>query len=154
MVGGIGDELGLLFKILTYSFRNIGVLLSGGLDSSLIASIAARQTAKAARKSLEEAEHAATDTANDVDSAFASTTNMVGSPTLASPGAPVNVWSSRLHSFSVGLPGSPDLLAARRVAKHIGTIHHEFTFTVEEGLDAVRDVIYHLETYDVTTIRK
>jgi len=58
-----------------------------------------------------------------------------------------------LHSFAVGLEGSPDLAAARKVALHIGTIHHEINFTVQEGLDAIRDVIYHIETYDVTTVR-
>jgi asparagine synthase (glutamine-hydrolysing) len=58
-----------------------------------------------------------------------------------------------LHSFSVGLEGSPDLAAAQKVAKHIETVHHEVTFTVQEGLDAIRDVIYHLETYDITTVR-
>ena len=58
-----------------------------------------------------------------------------------------------MHSFSVGLEGSPDLAAAQKVAKHIGTVHHEVTFTVQEGLDAIRDVIYHLETYDITTVR-
>ncbi|ODV98586.1 hypothetical protein PACTADRAFT_184808, partial [Pachysolen tannophilus NRRL Y-2460] len=64
----------------------------------------------------------------------------------------LNGWS-KLHSFAIGLPGAPDLIAARKVAKFIGTIHHEHTFTLEDGLDALRDVIYHLETYDVTTIR-
>ncbi len=59
----------------------------------------------------------------------------------------------QLHSFAVGLPGSPDLKAAREVANHLGTVHHEIHFTVQEGLDAIRDVIYHIETYDVTTIR-
>lgn len=59
----------------------------------------------------------------------------------------------RLHSFSIGLENSPDLLAARVAADYLGTVHHEYTFTVEEGLDAVEDVIYHLETYDVTTVR-
>lgn len=59
----------------------------------------------------------------------------------------------RLHSFSVGLPGSPDLKAAAFVAKFLDTVHHEHTFTVQEGLDAIEEVIYHLETYDVTTIR-
>jgi asparagine synthase (glutamine-hydrolysing) len=62
-------------------------------------------------------------------------------------------WWPQLHSFSVGLVGSPDLAAAQKVAKHIGTVHHEVTFTVQEGLDAIRDVIYHLETYDITTVR-
>src|SRR5271170_6020013 len=59
----------------------------------------------------------------------------------------------RLHSFSVGLPSSPDLLAAREVAAFLKTVHHEHTFTIEEGLDALQDVIFHLETFDVTTIR-
>ena len=62
-------------------------------------------------------------------------------------------WWPKLHSFAVGLEGSPDLKAARKVADHIDTVHHEITFTVQEGLDAIRDVIYHLETYDVTTVR-
>lgn len=59
----------------------------------------------------------------------------------------------QLHSFSIGLPNSPDLLAARKAAAYLGTVHHEYTFTVQEGLDAIPDVIYHLETYDVTTVR-
>jgi asparagine synthase (glutamine-hydrolysing) len=62
-------------------------------------------------------------------------------------------WWPQLHSFAVGLIGSPDLTAAKKVAEHIGTVHHEIHFTVQEGLDAIRDVIYHLETYDVTTVR-
>ncbi|MEN1206097.1 asparagine synthase-related protein, partial [Pseudomonas aeruginosa] len=62
-------------------------------------------------------------------------------------------WWPQLHSFAVGLPGSPDLKAAQEVANHLGTVHHEIHFTVQEGLDAIRDVIYHIETYDVTTIR-
>ena len=59
----------------------------------------------------------------------------------------------RLHSFSIGLPNSPDLIAARTAAQYLETVHHEYTFSVQEGLDAVQDVIYHLETYDVTTVR-
>ncbi|KAJ9106000.1 asparagine synthetase [Naganishia cerealis] len=59
----------------------------------------------------------------------------------------------QLHSFSIGLPGAPDLLAARKAADYLGTTHHEFTFTLEEGLDAIDEIIYHLETYDVTTVR-
>jgi asparagine synthase (glutamine-hydrolysing) len=59
----------------------------------------------------------------------------------------------RIHSFSIGLPGSPDLAAARKVATFLNTVHHEMTFSVQEGLDAVEEVIYCLETYDVTTIR-
>lgn len=62
-------------------------------------------------------------------------------------------WGNKLHSFCVGLEGSPDLEAAREVANYLGTVHKEFHFTVQEGLDAISDVIYHIETYDVTTIR-
>jgi len=59
----------------------------------------------------------------------------------------------QLHSFSIGLENSPDLLAARKAAHYLGTVHHEYVFTVQEGLDAIPDVIHHLETYDVTTVR-
>ncbi|KAL8475096.1 hypothetical protein ACS0TY_030757 [Phlomoides rotata] len=90
-----------------------GVLLSGGLDSSLVASVASRYLA---------------------DSAAAQ-------------------WGTQLHTFCVGLMGSPDLRAAREVADYLGTRHHEFHFTVQEGIDALEEVIYHTETYDVTTIR-
>ncbi len=62
-------------------------------------------------------------------------------------------WWPQLHSFAIGLEGAPDLKAAREVAEKIGTVHHEMTYTIQEGLDAIRDVIYHIETYDVTTIR-
>jgi asparagine synthase (glutamine-hydrolysing) len=95
-----------------------GVLLSGGLDSSIISAIAK----KFAPKRIESQDT-------------------------------VEAWWPQLHSFAVGLEGSPDLAAARKVAQHIGTVHHEINFTVQEGLDAIRDVIYHIETYDVTTIR-
>ena len=95
-----------------------GVLLSGGLDSSIIAAVAARY----ARKRIEEDDKA-------------------------------EAWWPRLHSFSVGLENSPDMQVAARVAKHIGTVHHGFVYTIQEGIDAVPDVIHHLETYDVTTIR-
>lgn len=95
-----------------------GVLLSGGLDSSVIAAI----TAKFANKRIES-------------------------------GDTQQAWYPTLHSFAVGLKGSPDLAAAQTAAKHIGSVHHEIHFTIQEGLDAIRDVIYHLETYDVTTIR-
>lgn len=95
-----------------------GVLLSGGLDSSLIAALAARH----AERRVEDDEK--------------------------SP-----AWWPRLHSFAVGLEGSPDLAAAEQVAKVIGTVHHGFTYTLQEGIDALEEVIYHLETYDVTTIR-
>jgi len=95
-----------------------GALLSGGLDSSIIAALAARHAAR--RVEAGEAEPA---------------------------------WFPRLHTFSVGLEGSPDLKAARVVAEHIGSVHHAFTYTLQEGLDALDDVVRHLETFDVTTIR-
>ncbi|PVV02674.1 hypothetical protein BB560_002858 [Smittium megazygosporum] len=94
-----------------------GVLLSGGLDSSLIASITAREYKKRI-------------------------INHTGVP-----------GESNVKSFAIGLPGAPDLLAAEKVAKFLGTDHSSFTYTIQDGLDAVYDVIYHLETYDVTTIR-
>ncbi|ODV63253.1 asparagine synthetase B [Ascoidea rubescens DSM 1968] len=114
-----------------------GVLLSGGLDSSLIASVAARETAKAA---------AAVNTDEEIDA------NEVLAGIDDEGNLRYTGWS-KLHSFAVGLPGAPDLIAAKKVAKYIGTVHHEHHFTLEEGLDALSDVIYHLETYDVTTIR-
>lgn len=95
-----------------------GVLLSGGLDSSIISAVAK----KFAARRIES---------HDTQEA----------------------WWPQLHSFAVGLVGSPDLAAAKKVAEHIGTVHHEIHFTIQEGLDALRDVIYHLETYDVTTVR-
>ncbi len=95
-----------------------GVLLSGGLDSSVTSAIAK----KYAQKRVES-------------------------------GDTVDAWWPQLHSFSVGLEGSPDLAAAQKVADHIGTVHHEIKFTIQEGLDAIKDVIYNLETYDITTIR-
>ena len=95
-----------------------GVLLSGGLDSSVISAIAQKFS-----------EHRIED----------------GSKTRA-------YWP-RLHSFAVGLRGAPDLAKARLVADHIGTVHHEINYTIQEGLDAIRDVIYYIETYDVTTVR-
>ncbi|MCD8181899.1 MAG: asparagine synthase B [Bacteroides sp.] len=95
-----------------------GVLLSGGLDSSVISAIAK----KYASKRIE------TDNQSDA-------------------------WWPQLHSFAVGLKGAPDLIKAREVAEYIGTVHHEINYTVQEGLDAVRDVIYFIETYDVTTVR-
>ena len=95
-----------------------GVLLSGGLDSSVTSAIAKKYS----QKRIES---------DDTKDA----------------------WWPQLHSFSVGLEGSPDLAAAQIVADHIGTIHHEIKFTIQEGLDAIKDVIYNLETYDITTIR-
>lgn len=95
-----------------------GVLLSGGLDSSVISAIAKKYAAKRIE----------TDGASDA-------------------------WWPQLHSFAIGLKGAPDLLKAREVANYIGTVHHEINYTVQEGLDAIRDVIYFIETYDVTTVR-
>ena len=95
-----------------------GVLLSGGLDSSVTSAIAELFSSRRIES-------------GDVEKA----------------------WWPRLHSFAVGLKGAPDLAKAREVAEHIGTVHHEINYTVQEGLDAIRDVIYYIETYDVTTVR-
>ena len=95
-----------------------GVLLSGGLDSSVVSAIAKLYAAKRIET-------------NDKHDA----------------------WWPQLHSFAVGLKGAPDLAKAQEVAKYIGTVHHEVNYTVQEGLDAIRDVIYYTETYDVTTVR-
>jgi len=114
----------------------MGVLLSGGLDSSLIASIAARLVASTG---VAEAGHGETSHSSTEDVSLSSLQQQHG--------------ASALHSFAIGLEGSPDLAAARVVADSLGTTHHEIHFTVEEGLNAISDVIYHIETYDVTTIR-
>lgn len=119
-----------------------GVLLSGGLDSSLIAAIAARETDKI---TLAQSLARGAGRSGSKDDLSSLAMDKDEEETLTA-------WP-RLHSFSVGLPGSPDLLAARVAADYLGTVHHEYTFTVQEGLDAVPDVIYHLETYDVTTVR-
>ena len=95
-----------------------GVLLSGGLDSSVTSALAKLYAAKRIEADNDQA-----------------------------------AWWPQLHSFAVGLEGSPDLEAAAKVAKHIDTVHHEVKFTIQEGLDAIRDVVYYLETYDITTIR-
>lgn len=95
-----------------------GVLLSGGLDSSIISAVAKKFSALRVESRNTQV-----------------------------------AWWPQLHSFAVGLKESPDLVAARKVAAHIGTVHHEVNFTIEEGLDALRDVIYHIETYDVTSVR-
>ncbi|RKP32287.1 glutamine-hydrolyzing asparagine synthase [Metschnikowia bicuspidata] len=113
-----------------------GVLLSGGLDSSLIAAIAARETQKGATAVSDEGIDANKELSGVDASGSLHTTGF-----------------AKLHSFAIGLPGAPDLIAAEKVAHFIGTIHHSHTFTLDEGLDALNDVIYHLETYDVTTIR-
>ncbi|KAF7363386.1 Glutamine amidotransferase type-2 domain-containing protein [Mycena sanguinolenta] len=119
-----------------------GVLLSGGLDSSLIASIAACETEKAAQAQYEIRKRKA----QNVISGNTTPTGMIDEQ------ATLAAWP-QLHSFSIGLENSPDLLAARKAAHYLGTVHHEYTFTVQEGLDAIPEVIYHLETYDVTTVR-
>lgn len=140
-----------------------GVLLSGGLDSSLIASIAARETEKVARaqfeirqKKLAEARSGPpTPFGGDIDETCKQVIDIVLSYTdhlSWSLLATLAAWP-QLHSFSIGLENSPDLLAARKTAHYLGTFHHEYVFTVQEGLDAIPDVIYHLETYDVTTVR-
>jgi asparagine synthase (glutamine-hydrolysing) len=116
-----------------------GVLLSGGLDSSLVASIAQRETLRM----QEAAKNALVDQTGASDLVGIDDTNELSTVTTF----------QQLHSFSIGLPGAPDTEAALEVARFLGTKHHAFTFTVEEGLDALSDVIYHLETYDVTTIR-
>jgi len=95
-----------------------GVLLSGGLDSSITSALAKKYSDKRIES-------------GDTDAA----------------------WWPRLHSFATGLEGSPDLAAARKVADYLDTVHHEIKFTIQEGIDAIKDVIYQLETYDVTTIR-
>ena len=95
-----------------------GVLLSGGLDSSVISAVAKKFSAK-----------------------------------RIETGGHQDAWWPQLHSFAVGLKGAPDLAKAQEVANHIGTVHHEINYTVQEGLDAIRDVIYFIETYDVTTVR-
>ncbi|KAL9607154.1 MAG: hypothetical protein Q9167_007904 [Letrouitia subvulpina] len=121
-----------------------GVLLSGGLDSSLVASIAQRESLKLQRRQTDQPNG---HSENDPQSSEA----LVGiddDDTLSTV-----TWLPKLHSFSIGLPNAPDTKAALEVAKFLGTKHHDFTFTIEDGLDALSDVIYHLETYDVTTIR-
>ncbi|BGP05816.1 asparagine synthetase [Rhodotorula toruloides] len=124
-----------------------GVLLSGGLDSSLIAAIAARETEKVAAAQQAHQHQGKQGSAGDAS-------GLVGfdDEAAADEVGTLTSWP-RLHSFSIGLEGSPDLLAARVAAEYLGTVHHEYTFTVQEGLDAVEEVIYHLETYDVTTVR-
>jgi asparagine synthase (glutamine-hydrolysing) len=122
-----------------------GVLLSGGLDSSLIAAIAARETER-----VLEAQKARGLEGKDLIHVISGQGAGIGVDDQDN--ANLAAWP-QLHSFSVGLPNSPDLLAAREVANFLGTVHHEHTFTVDEGIDALQDVIYHLETFDVTTIR-
>ncbi|KAK8212906.1 asparagine synthetase [Zalaria obscura] len=123
-----------------------GVLLSGGLDSSLVASIAQRETLRLQKEYAAKQNGASngyqTPTEQEELAGIDDEYKLTSVPVL-----------SQLNSFSIGLPGAPDSKAAAEVAKFLGTKHHNFTFTIEEGLDALSDVIFHLETYDVTTIR-
>jgi asparagine synthase (glutamine-hydrolysing) len=130
-----------------------GVLLSGGLDSSLVASIAQREALRqqAASSGASNGYHA-----NGVTNGYSNgeTSSEHGLVGIDDDNQLSTVTSlPQLHSFSIGLPGAPDTKAALEVAKFLGTKHHDFTFTLEDGLNALSDVIYHLETYDVTTIR-
>ncbi|KAJ3273818.1 asparagine synthetase, partial [Borealophlyctis nickersoniae] len=126
-----------------------GVLLSGGLDSSLIASIAVRMRRPEGDESSAEDDDDIKCGLDLVDeSEMLGTNELIPAAARSSSAA----WP-RLHSFSIGLPGSPDLQAAQRVAAFLGTVHHGYTFTIDEGLDAIAEVIDHLETYDVTTVR-
>lgn len=125
-----------------------GVLLSGGLDSSLVASIAQRETLRlkaAALKSAENGIKTPEEQNEDVGEGLVGMDDEGKLSTLT--------FLPQLNSFSIGLPGSPDTKAAKEVAKFLGTKHHDMTFTIDEGLDALSDVIFHLESYDVTTIR-
>lgn len=121
-----------------------GVLLSGGLDSSLVASIAQRETLRLGNKQRSKADgYSATDQQPSEQLVGIDDEDELSTVT----------WLPQLHSFSIGLPNAPDTKAALEVANFLGTKHHDFTFTIEDGLEALSDVIYHLETYDVTTIR-
>jgi asparagine synthase (glutamine-hydrolysing) len=117
-IKAIHDSLSAAVKRQLMSDVPYGVLLSGGLDSSITSALAKKFASKRVESDDKQ-----------------------------------DAWYPQLHSFSVGLKDAPDLKAAKIVADHIGTIHHEINFTVQEGIDAIRDVIYHLETYDITTIR-
>ena len=117
-VAEIHDALEASVKRQLMSDVPYGVLLSGGLDSSVISAIAEKY-----------------------------------SSTRVENGGETKAYWPRLHSFAVGLKGAPDLAKARLVAEHIGTVHHEINYTIQEGLDAIHDVIYFIETYDVTTVR-
>ncbi|SPN97497.1 probable asparagine synthase [Cephalotrichum gorgonifer] len=122
-----------------------GVLLSGGLDSSLVASIAQRETLRL--KALALANGAVTENPDDEEKGE----GLVGID--EDNKLSTITYLPRLNSFSIGLPGAPDTKAALEAAKFLGTKHHVMSFTIEDGLNALSDVIYHLESYDVTTIR-
>ncbi|KAI2618222.1 asparagine synthase [Hypoxylon sp. NC1633] len=124
-----------------------GVLLSGGLDSSLVASIAQRETLRLKKAALAAANAKANEPTDDPDKGE----GLVGIDDENK--LSTVTYLPQLNSFSIGLPGSPDNEAALKVAKFLGTKHHVMTFTIEDGLNALSDVIYHLESYDVTTIR-
>lgn len=117
-VSAIHDALEAAVRRQLMSDVPYGVLLSGGLDSSVISAIAKKYAAR--RVETDDQKEA---------------------------------WWPQLHSFAIGLKGAPDLIKAREVADYIGTVHHEINYSIQEGLDAVRDVIYYIETYDVTTVR-
>ena len=117
-VAAVHDALEAAVKRQLMSDVPYGVLLSGGLDSSVISAIAEKYSERRIEDDGKE-----------------------------------RAWWPRLHSFAVGLKGAPELAKARVVADHIGTVHHEINYTIQEGLDAIRDVIYFIETYDVTTVR-
>ena len=124
-----------------------GVLLSGGLDSSLIASIAQRETLRLNELVMKRMKGASNGVKDDGDA----TGDLVG---IDDSNELANVqMMPQLNSFSIGLPNAPDAIAAQEVAKFLGTKHHTFTFTIQEGLDALSDCIFHLESFDVTTIR-
>jgi asparagine synthase (glutamine-hydrolysing) len=131
-----------------------GVLLSGGLDSSLIASIAARETDKLAQiqEDLRMQKRQAIAEGKPVGEIPLCFDNQLVADIIPDEETTLASWP-QLHSFAVGLPGAPDLIAAKKAADFLGTVHHEYTFTLEEGLDAIEEVIYHLETFDVTTVR-
>ncbi len=124
-----------------------GVLLSGGLDSSLVASIAQRETLRQKAVVLAQMNSTASPEPEDEDKGEG-LVGMDDDNKLSTV-----TYLPQLNSFSIGLPNSPDTKAAKVVAKFLGTKHHDMTFTIEEGLNALTDVIYHLETFDVTTIR-
>jgi asparagine synthase (glutamine-hydrolysing) len=149
------------YKLLRETFENsvrkrlmaevpYGVLLSGGLDSSLVASIAQRETLRLKAATLQQLENGekngeTKELNEDVGEGLVGIDDENHLSTLT--------YLPQLNSFSIGLPDAPDSKAALEVAKFLGTKHHSMTFTIEDGLNALSDVIYHLETFDVTTIR-